>query len=272
MNLNPSMTELFAGTAPFMACGQAFSLEGETALVTGGGSGIGFAIAHCLAQAGAQVVLAGRREAELAKGAKLIGPKATWLVWDVTELERADGLIHAAEDSAKSPVSVLVNNAGVHLKKAAVDTSMVEFQAVLQTHVLAAHSLTRAVLPGMVTRGHGSILFTASMASLFGIPLVVAYAAAKTAQLGMVRTLAAEMSNTGVRINAIAPGWIETEMSRKAMDGDPARREKVLSRTPLHRFGTPEDIGWAAVYLCSRAAKFVTGVVLPVDGGASIGF
>jgi NAD(P)-dependent dehydrogenase (short-subunit alcohol dehydrogenase family) len=107
---------------------------------------------------------------------------------------------------------------------------------------------------------------------LFGIPLVVAYAAAKTAQLGMVRTLAAELSHSGVRINAIAPGWIETEMSRKAMEGDPARREKVLSRTPLRRFGTPDDIGWAAVYLCSPAAKFITGAVLPVDGGASIGF
>jgi gluconate 5-dehydrogenase len=272
MSINPSMTEAFAGEAPFMAREQAFSLDGETALVTGGGSGIGFAIAHCLAQAGAQVVLAGRRETELAKGAAVIGPKARWLAWDVTVLERADDLIHSAEEAAGGPVSILVNNAGVHLKKAAVETSMAEFQAVLQTHVLAAHSLTRAVLPGMVTRGHGSILFTASMASLFGIPLVVAYAAAKTAQLGMVRTLAAEVSNSGVRINAIAPGWIETAMSRQAMEGDPSRKEKVLSRTPLRRFGTPEDIGWAAVYLCSPAARFITGAVLPVDGGASIGF
>jgi gluconate 5-dehydrogenase len=88
----------------------------------------------------------------------------------------------------------------------------------------------------------------------------------------MVRTLAAELTNSGVRINAIAPGWIETEMSRKAMAGDPTRKQKVLSRTPLRRFGTPDDIGWAAVYLCSPAAKFITGAVLPVDGGASIGF
>jgi NAD(P)-dependent dehydrogenase (short-subunit alcohol dehydrogenase family) len=272
MNLNPSLSESFSDPAPLASHEQAFSLLGETALVTGGGSGIGFAIARCLAAAGARVVLAGRREAELEKGAAIIGARATWLAWDVTEFDRADDLIRAAEKAAGSPVSLLMNNAGVHLKKAAVDTSMVEFQAVLQTHVLAAHSLTRAVLPGMVTRGHGNILFTASMASLFGIPLVVAYAAAKTAQLGMVRTLAAELTNSGVRINAIAPGWIETEMSRKAMEGDPTRKQKILSRTPLGRFGTPDDIGWAAVYLCSPAAKFITGAVLPVDGGASIGF
>jgi len=90
--------------------------------------------------------------------------------------------------------------------------------------------------------------------------------------LGMVRTLATEVSSLGVRVNAIAPGWIDSEMSRKAMAGDPARREKVLGRTPLKKFGDAEDVGWAAVYLCSPAAKFVTGVVLPVDGGVSIGF
>jgi gluconate 5-dehydrogenase len=110
------------------------------------------------------------------------------------------------------------------------------------------------------------------MASLFGITGVVAYSAAKTGIVGMVRTLAVELSPSGVRVNAIAPGWIETEMSRKAMDGDPERRRKVLGRTPTGTFGTPDDVGWAAVYLSSEAARFVTGVVLPVDGGVSIGF
>ena len=124
----------------------------------------------------------------------------------------------------------------------------------------------------MVERKHGTILFTASMASLIGIPLVVAYSAAKSAHLGMVRTLASELSPHGVRVNAIAPGWIETEMSRKAFAGDPARAQKVLGRTPANRFGVPSDVGWAAVYLASPAARFVTGVVLPVDGGVSIGF
>ena len=110
------------------------------------------------------------------------------------------------------------------------------------------------------------------MTSLFGIPKVVAYAAAKSAYLGMVRTLATEVSAANVRVNAIAPGWIDSDMTRQAMAGDPARREKIIGRTPMGKFGDADDIGWAAVYLCSPAAKFVTGVVLPVDGGVSIGF
>src|SRR5581483_5229488 len=151
-------------------------------------------------------------------------------------------------------------------------TTTAEFNSVLQTHVVAAFSLTRAVLPGMTERRHGSILFTASMASLFGIPLVVAYSAAKAAYLGMVRSLATEVSPHGVRVNAIAPGWIESDMMRKALDSDTGRTKKILGRTPMNRFGTGEDVGFAATYLCSPAARFVTGVVLPVDGGASIGF
>jgi gluconate 5-dehydrogenase len=110
------------------------------------------------------------------------------------------------------------------------------------------------------------------MASLFGVPFLVAYAAAKSAYLGMVHTLATEVSSRGVRVNAIAPGWIESKMMRNALTGDPERSRRILSRTPMNCFGTPEDIGLAATYLCSPAARFVTGVVLPVDGGISIGF
>ena len=169
-------------------------------------------------------------------------------------------------------VDILVNNAGIHIKKPAVETTPEEFQSVLTTHVCAAHALTRAVLPGMIARKHGSILLTASMTSLMGMPLVIAYSAAKSAYVGMTRALAAEVSPDGVRVNAIAPGWIESPMLRKALSGDEKRSNKILSRTPMARFGEPDDIGWAAVYLCSPAAKFVTGVVLPIDGGASIGF
>ena len=110
------------------------------------------------------------------------------------------------------------------------------------------------------------------MASLFGIPKVVAYSAAKSAYVGMVRCLATEVSSHNVRVNAIAPGWIESEMLNKALAGDPARKDKIIGRTPMARFGDSEDIGWAAVFLCSAAGKFITGAVLPVDGGASIGF
>jgi gluconate 5-dehydrogenase len=142
----------------------------------------------------------------------------------------------------------------------------------LNTHVLAAHNLTRLVLPAMIEARHGSLLFTASMTSLIGMPKVIAYSAAKSAYLGMVRALSAEVAEHGVRVNAIAPGWIESPMLRRALDGDPARSDRILARTPMNRFGEAEDIGWAAVYLCSPAARFVTGTLLPVDGGASQGF
>jgi gluconate 5-dehydrogenase len=124
----------------------------------------------------------------------------------------------------------------------------------------------------MLERKHGAILFTASMTSFLGMPNVIAYSSAKSALVGMTRALSSEVAMHGVRVNAVAPGWIESAMLRKALAGDPTRENKILSRTQMGRFGDPEDIGWAATYLCSNAAKFVTGVVLPIDGGASVGF
>jgi gluconate 5-dehydrogenase len=247
-----------------------FDLTGETALITGGGSGLGLGIAHCMAQAGAKVVLVGRRESVLKGSAAKIGKLASYVAADVTEFDRAKVLIdRAAQAAGGSPVTILVNNAGNHIKKSATETTAAEFNAILQTHVLASHALTAAALPGMIERKRGSILFTASMTSFLGLPLVVAYSAAKSAYVGMVRSLAAETAPHGIRVNAIAPGWIESEMLRRALAGDEQRTQKILQRTPMNRFGDPSDIGWAAVYLCSPAAKFITGVILPVDGGAS---
>lgn len=249
-----------------------FNLDDETALITGGGTGIGFAIATCLVAAGARVVLVGRRAPELEAACAQLGDSARFVVYDITVLDRADALLTQAEALAGSPVSILVNNAGNHLKRPAVQTTPEDFDQVIRTHVYASHALTRAVLPGMIFRQHGSILFIASMASFISVPDIVAYAAAKSAYLGMVRTLSAEVAHAGVRVNAIAPGWIDSAMTRSAFDADPVRKQKVLSRTPMARFGEPGDIGWAAVYLCAPAARFVTGVTLPVDGGAVTGF
>ncbi len=248
-----------------------FSLKGELAVVTGGGTGIGQAIAQAMHAAGARVVLVGRREAELIAAVKTMGEGAAYAVHDITATAETAALVQRITQE-HGPITCLVNNAGRHLKKAAVDTTPQEFLDVLNTHIIGAHELTRLVAPGMIERKHGSIIFTASMASLFGIPLVVAYASAKSAMLGMVRTLSTELSSHGIRVNAIAPGWIDTDMSRKAFAGDPARKNKIISRTPMARLGDVSDVGWAAVYLASPAAKFVTGAVLPVDGGASMGF
>jgi len=248
-----------------------FQLTGETAMITGGGTGLGFGVAKCFVASGAKVVLVGRRHAELDKACKALGKDAFALVGDVTKLENAASLVDEAEKLA-GPLSILINNAGVHLKKPALETSDADFAKVMETHVFGAFALTREVGRRMVTRKHGSILFTSSMSALMGIPLIVAYSAAKSAYLGMVQSLAVELGPQGIRVNAIAPGWIASEMLDKALNGDPPRKAKILGRTPMNRFGEPSDIGWAAVYLCSPAAKFVTGVVLPVDGGAAEAF
>jgi len=250
---------------------EAFSLKGEHVLITGGGTGIGLAVAQAMHEAGARVVLVGRREAELAAAVKSMGDGASYVVHDITRYSQAAGLV-AKITKEHGPVTCLVNNAGMHLKKPAIETTPEELQLVMGTHIFGAHALSQAVLPGMIERKHGNIIFMASMASLFGIPLVVAYAAAKSAMMGMIRTMATELSQHGVRVNAIAPGWIDTAMSRKAFEGDPGRKQKIVSRTPMARLGQPDDVGWAAVYMASPAAKFITGTIMPVDGGVSMGF
>jgi gluconate 5-dehydrogenase len=247
----------------------AFRLDGEIALVTGGGTGLGLATAKRMAEAGARVVIVGRREEPLKAAA---GKELQYLVHDVTELDQADALVAKVKGATGGVPTILVNNAGIHLKKWAVETSVEEFQKVLSTHVLGSFALTKAVAPAMMEAGKGSIVFIASMASIFGIPQVIAYTAAKSAYTGMVRGLATELSPRGVRVNAIAPGWIESPMQKTAFAGDPKRAEKILGRTPMGRLGDPDDVAYAAVYLCAPAAKFVTGTMLVVDGGISVGF
>ncbi|QZY54510.1 SDR family NAD(P)-dependent oxidoreductase [Crassaminicella profunda] len=248
-----------------------FRLEGERALVTGGATGIGFAIAQCFVTAGAEVIIVGRNEEKLKKACEKLGEKAVYRQFDVTHTDKANDLIEEVIKNV-GEITILVNNAGVHVKKTIENMTDEDFVKTMNVHVVGAFALTRAIIPYMKKQKKGNILFTASMASLFGIPYVLPYAAAKSAYLGMVRSLAAEISSDGIRVNAIAPGWIETPMLHKALDGDDARKNKILGRTPMGEFGDPEDIGWAAVYLCSKAAKFVNGVILPVDGGVSIGF
>ena len=258
-------------TSPFLTFEKAFSLQGEHALITGGGTGLGLGIAQGFIAAGARVTLVGRRPEPLQAAVAELGKNAACIATDITDAEQIAGLVSTAEQQ-QGPLTILVNNAGIHLKKPAADTTDAEFQAVIQTHVFAAFSLSREVAKGMLARGKGSILFTASMTSFIGMNQVVAYSAAKSAYLGMVRALAAEWSSKGVRVNAIAPGWIQSEMLDRALSGDPARRQKIIGRTPMGRMGETDDIGWAAVYLSSPAAKFVTGVILPIDGGANSGF
>jgi len=229
-------------------------------------------MARCLVAAGARVVICGRQEGTLHRTCERLGTLASYVVHDVIDASQTDRLVAAAAEKNGGPATILVNNAGVHMKKPALDETAEEWQKLLDVHVLGAMALTRTVAAEMLQQGAGSILFVTSMAALFGVPKVAAYSAAKSALLGLVRTLAVEWSGRGVRVNAIAPGWIDTGMSRRALDADPQRRDRILTRTPMGRLGEPDDIGWAAVYLCSPQAKFITGHQLVIDGGASIGF
>jgi gluconate 5-dehydrogenase len=252
-----------------------FSLQSEIALITGASSGLGLATAHAMAQAGATVLLTARRENLLADAVSQItqaGGKAHAIPHDAADLPSIPDLLPRAIAAAGAAPTILINNAGINMKKPALDTSDEDFARIHHTNTAAAFALSRTFAKPMVEQKRGSILFIASMASLFGIPGVVAYASSKSASLGLVRTLAVELSPHNVRVNAIAPGWIETAMSKTAFANDPARAEKILSRTPMHRLGSPQDIALAAVYLSSPAANFITGTCLPIDGGISIGF
>lgn len=248
-----------------------FSLKGDVAIVTGGGTGLGYAMASCFIRAGARVVITGRRGDVLRQAVKELGPNAFAERHDVTDAQGAVSLLERIEKRHGLP-TILVNNAGTHLKKTLEETSLEAFRGVLATHVEGAFSLTQAAVPAMKRAGGGSVLFIASMSSFLGLPYIVAYSAAKAAYLGMVRSLASELGPKKIRVNAIAPGWIQTPMLAAALAGDAERKGKILSRTPLQRFGAPEEIGWCAVFLSSPAASFINGVVVPVDGGASIGF
>lgn len=249
----------------------AFDLSGELALITGGGTGLGLAMAQCLVAAGSRVVIVGRRMDVLQKAQAKLGEKASCYSMDVTEIDTLEQTMEKIT-AETGPVSILINNAGHIVKKPITETENTEFVSLIDTHVTGAFALSKTVIPHMRTAGKGHILFTASMASIFGLSEVIGYAAAKSALLGMVKSMSVELSPAGIRVNAIAPGWIKSKLLERTVEADPARKERVLSRTPMGRFGEGEDIGWAAAYLCSPAASFITGVCLCVDGGISIGF
>lgn len=245
----------------------AFRVDGQRAVVTGGGSGLGFGIAKVFIEAGAEVIIIGRNETKLQEACEQLGAKCSYRAFDVTKLDEIPALVKDI-----GAVDILVNCAGVHLKKWALDVTDEEFLSVLNVHVMSVFALSREFAHLMVEQGHGSIVLISSMTAIMGMEQVVAYTTAKSAILGLQRSLVAELSQKGVRINTIAPGWIDTPMFHKATDNDPQRKANILRRIPMKTFGTPEDIGYAALYLSSSAGAYVNGVFLPVDAGASEAF
>jgi len=248
-----------------------FSLEGKSALITGGGTGIGLAISHAFVEAGARVIITGRREELLRESCAALGPHASYHACDVTKLSALPGLVEKIEGGGIA-LDILVNNAGINAKKPALEVSDEEFDQVVQTNLNGLFALTREVGKRMAARGRGTILNISSMTALYGIPKVPAYSASKTAVIGITRALAVEWAPLGLRVNAIAPGFIFSDMTDKALNAEPDRKRRVMDRTPMGRMGHSHEVAAAAVFLCSDAASFITGVNLAVDGGNSIGF
>ncbi|MFT5884082.1 MAG: NAD(P)-dependent dehydrogenase (short-subunit alcohol dehydrogenase family) [Arcticibacterium sp.] len=248
-----------------------FSLEGKIALVTGGGSGIGLAITTCFEKAGAMVIITGRREDVLKETANKLGGNVKYFVNDITDLDSLPLLVDKIESSI-GPIDILVNNAGVNQKKPALEVTNEEFDRIIQTNLYGVFALTREVGKNMTTRKSGSIIMISSMAAYYGIDRVVSYTASKTGVEGLVMAFSSEFGKDNVRVNAIAPGFIETNMMLTAMNSDPARKDKAFDKIHMNRWGKIEDIGNAAVFLASDASSYITSVSLPVDGGNSKGF
>ena len=248
-----------------------FRLVNKIALITGGSRGIGFGIARVFIDLEATVIITGRNEVTLMDACKRLGPNAHYFVNDVDDFKSHKKLVENIIAKFGN-IDILVNNAGKHSKNASLKISNDEFQEVLNTNLTGVFSLSKECLKYMIENKSGSIININSMSAIYGLPEVAAYSSSKTALLGLTRTLASEYSASGVRINAIAPGFIESKMFLDIMEKDPTREKRILSRTPMHRFGKPKDIGMSAAFLASEASSFITGICLPVDGGNSIGF
>lgn len=244
----------------------------KIAIVTGGGSGIGLAISEKFVEAGIRTIIVGRDEQKLLAAKEKLGDLCDPFSGDLSNLSTIPSLVNKIVET-HGPIDILVNNAGINLKKEFTEVTDEEFQRIMLTNVTAVFALSREVVKCMMEKGtKGSIINISSMASQYGLPKVIAYTASKAAVEGMTRAMATELSPKGIRINCIAPGFIATDMSAKALNNDPERKAKVMGRTPIGYMGEPADIGAAALFLASDAAKYITGVVLPVDGGNSIGF
>lgn len=245
--------------------------ERKIALVTGGASGIGYAIAQEFVKNDIYTVIIGRNKEKLQTAKDSLGDLCETLSFDLGELSKIPGVIQEIADRL-GRIDILVNNAGINMKKEFCDVSDEDFMSIIQTNLISIFAISREVVKFMIPKGKGSIINISSMASQYGIPKVIAYTASKSALDGMTRAMAVELSPKGIRVNSIAPGFIATDMSAKALNNDPERKQKVMSRTPMGYLGEPSDIGTTAVFLASDAAKYITGVILPVDGGNSVGF
>lgn len=243
-----------------------FDLAGQAALVTGANTGIGQAIAVALAQAGADVAVAGRSEpAETLERIAATGRKALNIKADLSSIEPVQRVIDEAV-AGLGKVDILVNNAGIIRRDDLLQFSEEDWDAVMNTNLKTLFFLSQAAAKGMVERQRGKIVNIASLLTFQGGIRVPSYAAAKSGVSGVTKAMANELAPKGVQVNAIAPGYITTN-NTAALSADETRNRQILERIPTGRWGRPEDIAGAAVFLASAASDYVTGQVLAVDGG-----
>ncbi len=245
-----------------------FDLTGRVALVTGGGTGLGFAIAQGLGRAGARVVVSGRRMAKLEQALEALtadGIAAFARPFDVTDRRQVDNAI-AAVGRQVGPVEILVNNAATNIRAPLVDCTEQDWHALLAANLDGPFHVTQAVLPGMRSRRAGKIINICSLASDLGRPRIVPYAVSKGGLKQFTRALAVELAADNIQVNGIAPGFFRTDMNQALLE-DREFSAWVERRTPAGRWGEPSEIAGAAVFLASDAAAYVTGAILHVDGG-----
>ena len=250
-----------------------FTLQGKVAIVTGGNGGIGKGIARGFAGAGSDIVIAARNQAKTDGAVREIqddfGVRVLGIQVDVRQEEQIQAMGAQVLDTF-GRIDILVNNAGINIRKMPQDYLTAEWDEVLDANLRSAFLCSRAVYPGMKQVGGGKIINIGSMTSLFGGAKLAPYGTSKGGIVQLTRSLAVAWAPDNIQVNAILPGWIDTDLTRQARKDLPGLNERVLAGTPVGRWGEPDDLAGVAVFLASPASNFVTGVALPVDGGYSV--
>ncbi|HTQ77230.1 MAG TPA: glucose 1-dehydrogenase [Burkholderiales bacterium] len=244
-----------------------FGLEGKVAVVTGGNGGIGLGMARGLAAAGAKVVVAGRNAHKNAAAAKEIGGVA--IAADLLQESDCRKLMRESTRQL-GRLDILVNNAGINIRKQPQEYTLEEWHRVLDSNLTSAFACSQAAYPEMAKAGGGKIVNIGSMMSIFGASFTAPYAASKGGIVQLTRALACAWAKDNIQVNAVLPGWIDTDLTKRAREQVAGLHERVLARTPAGRWGEPDDFAGIAVFLASRASDFLTGTAIPVDGGYSV--
>ena len=259
-------------SSPDTSVPPSFSMTGKVAIVTGGNGGIGLGMARGLAEAGADLAIVGRNETKsLAAVADLarLGVKAISVVADVTDPSAvADMVARVGRELGR--LDILVNNAGINIRKAPHALSLEEWDSVIRTNLNSAFLCSQAAYPAMKAAGGGKVINIGSMMSIFGASFAPAYAASKGGIVQFTRSCAVAWAADNIQVNAVLPGWIDTDLTRRAREQIDGLHDKVLARTPAARWGAIGDFAGIAVFLSSAASDFVTGTAMPVDGGFSV--